>query len=370
MTNLDYTQLALSGVRQLQPYQAGKPIEELEREFGLSRTIKLASNENPLGPGKASLAAIVEASRSLGRYPDGNGFELKNSLSKHLGVAAESITIGNGSNEILELVARTFVAPEHEVMFSQHAFAVYPLVTQAIGASAVITPARDWGHDLEAMLAAISDKTRLIFIANPNNPTGTWLSETELRTFLDAVPENILVVLDEAYFEYVEEEEYPDGIRLLADYRNLIVTRTFSKIHGLAGLRVGYGIASPVISDLLNRVRQPFNVNTLAQAAAIAALTDTDHVRASVQMNRLGLQQLALAFADLQLETIPSVGNFICVKCDRPALDMYQGLLRTGVIVRPVANYEMPEYLRITVSSEEENLLCLDAFKNVREELV
>ncbi len=366
MTNLDYTQLALPGVRQLQPYQAGKPIEELEREFGLSRTIKLASNENPLGPGAAALKAIVRASKSLGRYPDGNGFELKKALSTRLQIAADCITIGNGSNEILELVARTFVAPEHEVIFSQHAFAVYPLVTQAIGARAVITPALNWGHDLHAMLAAITERTRLIFVANPNNPTGTWLTETVLREFLAAVPAQVLVVLDEAYFEYVEESEYPDGIRLLADYPNLIVTRTFSKIHGLAALRAGYGIASPVISDLMNRVRQPFNVNSLAQAAATAALGDSDHVRASVAMNTAGLAQLVQAFSERQLEYIPSVGNFICMRCDVPAMELYQGLLRIGMIVRPVANYGMPEYLRVTVGSAEENQAFLQACDSVR----
>jgi len=367
----DFVSLALSGVQHLKPYQPGKPIEELERELGISNSLKLASNENPLGPSPLAVKALELELSALSLYPDGNGFALKQALAKKLDVAETSITIGNGSNEILELIARTFLAPDREVIFSEHAFAVYPLVAQAVGATAEISAANStnhampYGHDLSAMQALINDKTRVIFVANPNNPTGTWLASAELESFIQAVPENIIVVIDEAYFEYVEEEEYPDTLQWIKRFPNLVVTRTFSKIYGLAGLRIGYSVSSPVVADLLNRVRQPFNTNTLAQAGAVAALDDNDHVSRSVIMNRDGLKQLQSGFNDMGLSWIPSVANFIAVNLGQPGLPIYQKLLQEAVIVRPVENYGLPDYLRITVGNAEQNERVLIALKKV-----
>lgn len=358
----DALKLAVPGVRGLQPYIPGKPIEELERDYGVTNVIKLASNENPLGPSPKALVAAQAALPEIARYPDGGGFALKRALATKLGVLAEQITLGNGSNDILEFTARAFVSTQDEVIFSQHAFAVYPLVTQAVGGRAVEVPARDWAHDLVAMRAAITARTRLIFIANPNNPTGTWLRSAALEEFLDKVPASILVVVDEAYFEYVEESEYPNTVAWLARYPNLICARTFSKIYGLAGLRVGYGVSSPAIADILNRVRQPFNVNSIAQAAALAALDDDTHLDKARRVNVDGMRQLVQGFDQLGLKYIPSAGNFICVEVGE-AGQVYEQLLRAGVIVRPVANYGMPRHLRITVGLTNENQRFLDALK-------
>lgn len=353
--------LAVPGVRGLRPYEPGKPLEELAREYGIKEAIKLASNENPLGPGAKALAAIRSKLEDLARYPDGNGFALKTALARKHGMTPAQITLGNGSNEVLEFVARTFVLPEHEVVFSEHAFAVYPLVTQAIGAKAVVTPAKDWGHDLDAMLAAMTASTRVVFVANPNNPTGSWINAHRLEQFLQRVPAHVVVVVDEAYAEYVDEHDYPNTIPWVARFPNLVVTRTFSKVHGLAGLRVGYGVSSPEMADLLNRVREPFNVNSLALAAAEAALGDDAHVTRSLAMNRDGMQQLVRAFDDMGLAHIPSVANFISVDVGRPAAGVYEALLRQGVIVRPVANYGMPNHLRVTIGRPEENERLISA---------
>lgn len=356
--------LAVAGVRGLQPYQPGKPVEALEREYGVRGAIKLASNENPLGPSPCALAAMAQALPVLARYPEGGAVVLKAALAERFGVQPRQITVGNGSNDILELLARAFVAPGDEVIFSEHAFAVYPIVTQAVGGKAVVTRARDWGDDLGEMLAAITPRTKLIFIANPNNPTGTWLQRSALEAFLVAVPAHVIVVLDEAYFEYVTEPEYPDGVAWLSRFPGLVVTRTFSKIYGLAGLRIGYGVSHPQIADLLNRVRQPFNVNSLAQVAAAAALGDHDHVARSRAVNAAGMRQLVDAFGEIGLEHIPSAGNFVCVKVGDGA-HVYEALLREGVIVRPVANYGMPAYLRVTVGLREENQRFLGALARV-----
>lgn len=361
----DLAALALPGVAGLTPYQPGKPVEELERELGISGIVKLASNENPLGPGPRARAAVAAGIGELGRYPDGGGYVLKQALAGRLGIAAEQITLGNGSNEILELVARTFVSPAHDVVFAQHAFAVYPLVTQAVGARAVEVPAQRWGHDLQAMARAVGGDTRLVFIANPNNPTGTWLSRPALEAFLERMPATVIVVVDEAYFEYVEAPDYPNALEWVSRYPNLLVTRTFSKIHGLAGLRIGYGVASAALTELLNRVRQPFNVNSLAQLGALAALEDSDHLEASRELNRNGLAQLETGLRRLGLEFIPSVANFITVHMGRSAGPIYQALLRRGVIVRPVANYGLPQHLRITVGLEAENARLLQALGEV-----
>jgi len=366
----NYSELAVPGVQSLTPYQPGKPIDELQREFGLQDIIKLASNENPLGPSPAAIDAIKTQLGEIARYPDGNGFELKTKLSARHNVKPSQITLGNGSNDILEFVARTFVSPNDEVIFSQHAFAVYPLVTQAIGGVICEVSAKVWGHDLNAMLAKITNKTRLIFIANPNNPTGTWLTEVAIIDFLQQVPKNVIVVLDEAYFEYAHAPmmgftEYPNGIELLTRFENLVVTRTFSKAYGLAGLRVGYGVSNTAIADLLNRVRQPFNVNSLALVAAAAALDDHEHLNKSLLLNKQGMLELTNAFSALSLSYIPSAGNFISFDLGTEAAPIYTVLLKQGVIVRPVANYALPNHLRVTIGTSDENAKFIQALNQV-----
>ncbi len=364
-------QLATEAVQSLRPYAPGKPLSELEREYGIKNAIKLASNENPLGPGKPAVEAITHALSELARYPDGNGFELKQALSEKLQLPTGWITLGNGSNDILELVARAFLSPATEAVFSEHAFAVYPIVTQAIGAKACVAAAHDgsrgpaYGHDLEALSNCITEATRIIFIANPNNPTGTWLKGDTLKRFVSAVPPQVIIVIDEAYFEYVTEAEYPDAVQWLQEYPNLLVTRTFSKAHGLAALRVGYGMCQPELADVLNRVRQPFNVNSLAQAAALAALNDSTHLQCSVALNTAGLKQFETGLLQLGLDYIPSVDNFITVDTGRAAASVYEALLHEGVIVRPVANYGLPNHLRISVGLAEENLRTLEALDKV-----
>lgn len=351
----DLFSLATKGVAGLQAYHPGKPIEELQRELGLDEVIKLASNENPLGPGQ-NVLDVIAATKDLSRYPDGNGFNLKKALADKHKIDSDRITLGNGSNDVLEMVARAFVTSAHQVIYSQHSFAVYPIVTQAVGAEHVVIPANDWGHDLPEMLDAVTDKTRLMFIANPNNPTGTWVNGASLRNLLENVPEHVIVLVDEAYFEYARiEENYPDCSLWLNDFNNLIVTRTFSKAYGLAGLRIGYALSHPDIANLLNRVRQPFNNNSLALAAAETALQDVQYIERSVEVNQSGMKQLILAFDDMGLEFIPSKGNFICVDFEQPADEIYQALLKTGVIVRPIANYGMPNHLRISIGQEFEN---------------
>lgn len=363
-----FHRLALAGVRGLTPYQPGKPIEDLEREYGVRGAVKLASNENPLGPSPVAVEAVQAALKEIARYPDGNGFALKAALSQRLGVAAEQITLGNGSSELLEFAARIWASPAHEVIYSQYCFALYPLLTQILEAQGRAIPAKGFGHDLQAMAAAVNERTRLVYIANPNNPTGTWLGANELEAFLAAMPEHVLVVLDEAYYEYVDAAEYPNSLGWLTRYPNLIITRTFSKIYGLAGLRVGYGVSHRDLADLMNRVRPPFNVNSLALAAAAAALQDQDHVRRSHVVNRTGMVQLTAAFVTLGLDYIPSAGNFVTVNVGRPGEKVYEALLRCGVIVRPMASYGLGHYLRITVGQEEENARFLQALEAVLEE--
>jgi len=353
--------LAVKGVQGLIPYKAGKPIEELERELGLTQIIKLASNENPLGPGKKALAAIHGALPTLALYPDGSGFMLKQALAKKYAVDVSQITLGNGSNEILELVARAFLTPEFDVVFSQHAFAVYPIVTQAAGATALVTPALNYGHDLNAMLQAVTEKTRVVFIANPNNPTGTLLSQSNLEAFISVLPDTCICVLDEAYFEFVSRVESINSIDWLKKYPNLLITRTFSKAYGLAGLRIGYGLSSPQLADVLNRVRQPFNNNTLALVAAEAALADDEHLQKTIALNAQGMQQLTEGFKDLGLEWVASAGNFVLVDLKQAGQPVYEALLSKGVIVRPVGVYELPNHLRITIGTVAENRGFLQA---------
>ncbi|SDN07233.1 histidinol-phosphate transaminase [Pseudomonas jinjuensis] len=363
----DFLALAQPGVQKLSPYVPGKPVDELARELDLdpASIVKLASNENPLGPSAKVLEAIRAELAELTRYPDGNGFELKRKLAGRCGVSTAQVTLGNGSNDILDLVARAYLAPGLNAVFSQYAFAVYPISTQAVGAQGKVVPAKDWGHDLEAMLAAIDANTRVVFIANPNNPTGTWFGPDALARFLERVPENVLVVLDEAYIEYAEGEELPDGLKYLAAHPNLLVSRTFSKAYGLASLRVGYAISTAQVADVLNRVRQPFNVNSLALAAACAALDDAEYLAEGKRINDEGMVQLEKGLRELGLEWIPSKGNFIAVDLKRDAGPVYQALLAEGVIVRPVGGYGMPQHLRISIGLPEENARCLEALAKV-----
>lgn len=359
-----------AGVQKLRPYQPGKPIEELRREYGVSDIVKLASNENPLGPSPKVLAALQAEFADLARYPDGNGFDLKQALAARHGVDMAQITLGNGSSDPLEFVVRVLVQPGDEVLFSEHAFAMYPIVTQAASATAVVTPAVDWGHDLDAMLAAITERTRVIFIANPNNPTGTWLGEDELAAFIAAVPARIAVVVDEAYFEYARDpglgaSDYPDASQWLDRFPNLVVTRTFSKAYGLAGLRVGYSLSHPDMANLLNRIRPPFNVNSLALAAACAGLEDVDHVQRGVALNTGQMAVVTAAVQQMGLSFIPSVGNFVCIDVGDGAAAVYDALLHEGMIVRPVANYGMPRHLRVTLGLPDENRRFLTALAKV-----
>jgi histidinol-phosphate aminotransferase len=344
----------------LSPYQGGKPIDELARELGLKNITKLASNENPLGVSSAVKEAVFNSLSSINRYPDGNCFELKKAISEKLSVTTNMISLGNGSNELLELIARVFVSKKNdEIIFSEYAFVVYPLVTQALGATAKVSPAADYGHDLNSMLSLISKNTKLIYVANPNNPTGTLLSDDELYSFLKKVPKNVPVVLDQAYFEYLNIEDHSIG--WLKEFENLIITRTFSKAYGLAGLRVGYSLCSPLIADFINRVREPFNVNYTAQVAAIAALSDDDYLKDSITVNTDGYLQLTTGFDSLNLSYIPSHANFIAVEFNN-AMNTYNDLLKEGVIVRPV---EMSGYLRISIGTSDENMHLLSALKKV-----
>ncbi len=365
---INYKSLAVSGVQSLQPYLPGKPIEELERELGVTDTLKLASNENPIGPSPLVLEALNQARANIALYPDGNGFILKQKLSEMLKVSQQQITLGNGSNDVLDMVARAFLCEGREAIYSRYAFAVYPISIQSVNATAKVAEAlpvdhetNPYGHDLAAMKEHITDKTRVIFIANPNNPTGTWVKSDELHKFISSVAKDIIVVVDEAYFEYVEEDEYPDTIQWLVEFPNLIVTRTFSKIYALAGLRVGYAVCSEEIADLLNRVRHPFNVNSMAIQAATAALDDRAHLENCVEINTKGIKFWRAACQYRGLDYIPTVGNFITIDMEQNAVPIYEVMLREAVIVRPISNYGLPNHLRITISIMEQNQRCLNA---------
>jgi len=356
--------LAPSYVRAIIPYPPGKPISELAREMGIPEgaIVKLASNENPMGTSPRVLAAIENALMDIARYPDGNGFELKSAIAEKYGVSRNQIVLGNGSNDVLEFAARAFMAPGASAVYAQHAFAVYPLVTQAVGARGIEVPAKDFGHDPKALFEAIEEDTRIVFIANPNNPTGTMLSSEALLNFLEQVPRSVLVVLDEAYYEFLPDSLRPDSVAWLKKFPNLVVMRTFSKAYGLAGLRVGFALAHQDVADMINRVRQPFNVNSLAQAAAVAAMQDEAFLAQCIEVNRTGMAQLTQAFKRLGISYIPSFGNFVSFRIGN-ATGMYQSLLKQGVIVRPVANYGMPEYLRVSIGLETENARFLQALE-------
>jgi histidinol-phosphate aminotransferase len=362
---MNYSELAPPYIRAIAPYQPGKPISELERELGITGIVKLASNENPLGASPKAIAAARAALDEIGLYPDGNGFALKDALVQRYGVAHNQIALGNGSNDLLELTARAFLTVGDKSVYSDHSFAVYALATQGVGATGISVAANNFGHDLDAMrIAAVEQGAKIIFIANPNNPTGTFLPGDELHAFLRKLPPNILVKLDEAYNEYLPEECRYDSVSWLREFPNLIISRTFSKAYGLASLRVGYALGDPQVIDMLNRVRQPFNVNSMALAAAVAALQDTDFVQQTYALNQRGMAQITDGLRKLGLEYIPSFGNFISFKIGNAAR-MYHRLLESGVIVRPVANYAMPDYLRVSIGLEIENEKFLIALKKI-----
>lgn len=349
----------------LSPYKPGKPVEEVARELGINDIVKLASNENPRGPGAKVQQAIAEAATELSRYPDGGGFALKARLSEKIGVDASQLTLGNGSNDVLDLIARVVLEPGAQAIIAEHSFVVYRLAVTCCGGDLVTVPAKDYGADLVGMLAAVTDATRLIFIANPNNPTGTRTPGSELLPFLQAVPEHVWVVLDEAYLEYVEDEDHVNGATLLAQFPNLIVTRTFSKVYGLAAVRFGYGASSPAFADLLNRARQPFNVNSLAMAASLAALEDDDYVKESVALNRAGMTQMTEGLTRLGYDFIPSAGNFVAFNCAEPGQDLFQRLLQEGVIVRAIGEYGLPNHVRVSIGLESENERFLSVLAKV-----
>ncbi|MCL2523746.1 MAG: histidinol-phosphate transaminase [Betaproteobacteria bacterium] len=351
---------ALPYIRAISPYQPGKPITELAREMNIpvERIVKLASNENPLGMSPQARRAVAAAVGGVERYPD--QFELIAKLAARCGVDAGQVVLGNGSNDVLDLAARVFLAPGRSAVFAQHAFAVYPLATLSAGAELISVPAKNYGHDLAAMRAAIRPDTRLVWIANPNNPTGNFLPYAEVRAFLETVPPDVAVVLDEAYNEYLPPADRVDVAGWIADFPNLIVCRTFSKIYGLAGLRVGYALASGAVADLMNRVRQPFNVNNLALAAAMAALDDDEFLAASYELNRRGMAQIVAGLRGLGLEVIEPHGNFVTFKVGDGAAVNHK-LLRQGVIVRPIGGYGLPEWLRVTIGTEAENACFLAA---------
>ena len=366
MTNL--SDLVAPGVALLQPYLPGKPVEELEREYGLKNALKLASNENPHGPSPLALAAVRTALGAVNYYPD--GYLLTEKLARRLGCDKACITLGNGSNDVLDMIARVFLTPQHNAVFSEHAFAVYPIATRAAGAQPRVASAlpsnhrpAPYGHDLAALRRAIDAQTRVVFIANPNNPTGTWLEMTAIKSFLDDLPGHVIAVLDLAYVEYIEQLPYDVGVEWLLDCPNLVITRTFSKIFGLAGARIGYGISSPEIADYLNRVRHPFNANALAIAAAHAALDDVEFLAMSRRENAAGMSAWQQACEQLGINFIPSKANFIAIDLGAPAMPVYESMLKQGVIVRLVANYGLPNHLRITIGRQQDNERAIAALQ-------
>jgi histidinol-phosphate aminotransferase len=377
MTNIKNHSLVVpEHVSALQPYIPGKPIDDLVREFGLKpeQVVKLASNENPLGMPASAKRAIEQALGQLGRYPDPGGYALKQAIASQFNVPIEWITLGNGSNDILELVSLALLVPGDAVVYAQYSFSVYRIATQARGARHIVVPACEYGHDLDAMFDAIDDQTRLVFVANPNNPTGTFLPAAAIERFMQRVQasfgDRVTVVLDEAYNEYIDPEMRVDSVALVKKFSNVVVSRSFSKAYGLAGLRVGYGVSQPPLTNLMARVRQPFNVNALAQAAAIAALHDEDFLRQSAAVNATGKLQLENGFKALGLPYVPSYANFVLVQVGAKALDINQALLKRGVIVRPVGADGLPEWLRVSVGLETENAIFLEALTHVLAEVL
>jgi histidinol-phosphate aminotransferase len=351
-------------IRTLIPYSPGKPVEEVEREYGISDSVKLASNENPLGPSPKAMQALRDRMEQLHRYPDGDCFYLKNGLAQKLAIRPEQLIFGNGSNEIIELAVRTFMRPRDEAVMAHQAFVVYRLVIQAAGGVSRVVPLKNFTHDLEALAAAVTANTRIVFLANPNNPTGTIYRRGEWQRFLEQIPADVLVVVDEAYFEYVEDSDYPDSLRYHGCGKTLLTLRTFSKLYGLAGLRVGYGVGSQEVINLMHRVRQPFNVNAAAQWAALAALDDAEHRQRSLDLNRAAKEYLAREFTRLGLEYVPSCANFILLRVGNGE-EIFKHLLRMGVIVRPMGAYELPAYIRVTIGTERENQKLIEALSRM-----
>lgn len=356
---------AKPGIELIKPYQGGKPIEEVERELGITNAIKMASNENPLGPAPKAIEAIKKSAAKVNLYPDGNAYYLKNDLAEHLGVSPENLIIGNGSNEILQILGDTFVSPNDETIYSEHSFVVYMLVSHVCSAESITIPLVNYTHDLEAMTDAITDDTKVIFLDNPSNPLGTMVTAEQVDNFMKRVPDDVLVVFDEAYYEYVERDDYPQTLKYVHEGRNVIVLRTFSKIYGLAGLRIGYGISTPEIIGLMNRVRQPFNSNLIAQAAARAALKDTVHVAKARSVNSEGKKYLYDALDELGIDYVPSETNFIFVNLDRSGEDVCDDLMQLGVIARPMKGYKFPNSIRVTIGTQSQNRRFIKALKEV-----
>lgn len=359
----------LKYIEELIPYVPGKPVEELERELGIKNAVKLASNENPLGPSPLAVEAVKSSSGIMNRYPDGDCFYLKRKLADHIGVSPGNLIIGNGSNEVIEIVARTYLNHEYEAVFGEHAFIVYPLVTRAVGAGEIVSPMPGLTNDLEDIASRITSRTRMVFLANPNNPTGTVFKKDEFESFLDNVRDDVIILVDEAYFEYVEDPNYPDTLEYHRYRKTLVTVRTFSKIYGLAGLRLGYGVASQEVVNYLNRVREPFNVNSLAQAAGIAALDDREHLERSRKLNSQGVSFLSDQLQSMGVSYTPTYANFILVDLKRDPTHIYQALLRRGVIVRPVGGYGLKNHIRVSVGLEEENRRFADALRSVLDEV-
>jgi len=351
-------------IKSLIPYVPGKPIEEVEREYGVRDSVKLASNENPLGPSPKAMAALREKLRLLHFYPDGDCFHLKRGVAERLGVQPEELIFGNGSNELIELAVRTFMRAGDETLMARHSFVIFRLVAQAAGGSCAMVPMKNYTHDLDAIGAAITPRTRIVFLANPNNPTGTIYRKREWEKFLDRVPENTLVIADEAYFEYVTDPEYPNSLSYHGKGKALLTFRTFSKLYGLAGLRIGYAVGDRSLVGLMQRVRQPFNVNAAAQWAALAALDDQAHVKETLRVNQEGMDYLTREISSLGLEQVSSHANFILVKV-RNGQEVFHQLMSRGVIVRPMGGYDLPEHIRVTVGTMDENRRFISELKAI-----
>lgn len=365
----DYSTIANNAIRQLTPYQPGKPIEELERELGITSSIKLASNENPLGASKKALKAAADMLSQAHIYPDGFGYELKEALCKAYSLNMTQLTLGNGSENILELVCKTFLSDQVNAVISQYAFLTIPILIKSYNATLKVAPATNYGHDVDHILNQIDDKTRIVFIVNPNNPTGTYTRKDDFERLIKNIPENILIVVDEAYSEYITADDYPNALNYVNDYPNMIISRTFSKAYGLAGLRVGFSVSSPEIADLLNRARLPFNLNNIAAKAASVALSDQEHIKNTLDVNTKGLKQLETGLQQLNIDYIPSLGNFITLDVGH-AVETYNMLLKEGVIVRPLHAYDMPRHIRVTVGTETDNKRFLESLQNIIPEIV
>lgn len=361
--NAPWESQLLEPVTTLKPYLPGKSSEAVAKELNIApeSIIKLASNENPLGPSPKVQEALLQRPPELNRYPDNDALALKQSLSEMLGVSSSQITLGSGSCEVLDMLGRLFLAPGRGSMYSEHAFAAYPILTQTLGAQHQVVPTQAYCQDLDGYLSQMDENTAVVFITNPSNPTGTWVTEKALLSFLDQLPERVIVVLDEAYFEYAQAEDQPDGVALLKQYPNVVVTRTFSKVYGLASLRIGYAVSSAPLADWMNRVRAPFNVNAFALQAAYLALQDQAHVKASVELNNRGMRLFQETLNEMEVSYIPSRANFITLATKRSGLEVFEALQRQGVITRPIANYGLPQHLRVTLGTDSENTRCIDA---------